>query len=247
MIVNHKKEGWEIIYQYAHGLLAGQFANQLRHDLRPRLWVETLTAIVEHDDNQLNFDEKSYLSDIGTPLDFTEEEFTPSKTLEQAQRLVNGARHKSGWVALLISAHVNFLYHEMAEEYPEIKKFLEEQHELRKKLRRRYKINEEQAESYYQLLLFCDRCSLILCKEEIPSVGRILEINHTIEGKKYFIRMVDDESFTIEPWCFQADEFSVSVEINEIQQVKFKSSKEFEQALGNCPIKLKEWKFVKQN
>ncbi len=247
MIVKHTNEGWEIIFQYAHGLLAGQIASQLRHDLRPKLWVETVTAIVEHDDNQLDFDEKSYLTDVGTPLHFTEDESDADKTLEQAKRVVESARYKSGWIALLISMHLDNLYSEMAKEHTEFKSFLDEQHKWRKELRKRYKINEKQAKTYYQILLFCDRCSLILCQEQIPSLGRTLEINQTIEGKTYFIKANEQNSLTIEPWCFQDDSFTVSVEVRKIQQVKFESNKEFEKALRNCPLELKEWKFMKGN
>ncbi len=246
MIVKHTKQGWEIVYQYAHGLLAGQIANQLRHDLRPQLWVETLTAIVEHDDNQLDFDEKNYLTNIGTPLHFTEDESDASKTLEQAKRVVETASHKSGWIALLISMHADFLYSELAKSDADFKVFLDGQHELRKELRKRYKINESQAKEYYRLLLFCDRCSLILCQEQVPSAGRSLEINQTIENKTYFIKAVDENCFTIEPWCFQDDSFTVSIERQRVGQTKFNSNKELKKALENCTVDLKEWKFVRQ-
>jgi hypothetical protein len=58
MIVKKSSEGLHIIWQSTHGLLAGKIAEQLKIKLRPKLWLETLVAIVEHDDQQLDFDEK---------------------------------------------------------------------------------------------------------------------------------------------------------------------------------------------
>ena len=58
MIVRKSSEGFHIIYQAAHGLLAGKIAQELKHKFRPPYWLETLVAVIEHDDQQLNFEEK---------------------------------------------------------------------------------------------------------------------------------------------------------------------------------------------
>ncbi|MDB4999689.1 MAG: hypothetical protein JWR76_766, partial [Mucilaginibacter sp.] len=52
MIVNYTEQGWEIITQRAHGLLAAQVAMQWRKKDRPNRWVETVIAIADHDDAQ---------------------------------------------------------------------------------------------------------------------------------------------------------------------------------------------------
>lgn len=41
MIVNYTAEGWEIITQRAHGLLAAQIADHWQHHIRTDRWVET--------------------------------------------------------------------------------------------------------------------------------------------------------------------------------------------------------------
>jgi hypothetical protein len=55
MIVTVHSDCLEVITHYAHGLQAGQIALNLKDEFRPPYWLETLTAIIEHDDEQINF------------------------------------------------------------------------------------------------------------------------------------------------------------------------------------------------
>jgi len=41
MIVNPTQNGWEVIYQPAHALLAAQIATHWRANQRPKRWLET--------------------------------------------------------------------------------------------------------------------------------------------------------------------------------------------------------------
>ncbi len=243
MIVKHTEAGWAIIYHYAHGLLAGQLAHHLRHDLRPARWVETLTAIIEHDDQQLDFSEKVSLSAVGAPRDFTQEDRTASYRLEHARRVVAAGLHKSGWIALLISMHLDFLNADLAEEHPGFAEFLSEQRTLRTTLRRRYGLNKARAEAIYQLLLFCDRCSLILCQDGVPALGRKLEINRTIDEETYFIWRSESGDLHVSPWCFAEDTFTVSVEQRTLRQLQFASDEDLRQALASAEVSVVEWTF----
>ncbi|MEH6408009.1 MAG: DUF3891 family protein [Leeuwenhoekiella sp.] len=246
MIVNKTNEGWQVIYQHAHGVLAGQIANELSHDLRPDFWVEMLTAIVEHDDNQLNFEEKSYLNDGGLPQDFTEVERSKKENLERAQRVMYTAQCKSGYVALLISMHIEFLYGDLREEQGGFGKFLKEQETLRIKLRAMYNLTKKSAKSYYEILRFCDRCSLILCKNEFPALGRKLEINKSINNSEYYIYRRDDETIGVEPWCFENDTFEVGVEVLQLNKSKFKSNRDLKKTLESSQRIRQEFVFSKK-
>jgi hypothetical protein len=125
MIVKKSSEGLHIIWQSTHGLLAGKIAEQLKIKLRPKLWLETLVAIVEHDDQQLDFDEKNYLSDVGMPLDFTEDTVNVTKVLKRAKRVFRQAKSKSLWTALLVSFHLEFLYADLVKSSKNAKVFLD--------------------------------------------------------------------------------------------------------------------------
>ena len=50
MIVNYSSEGWEIITQRAHGLLAAQIATNWKFDFPAHRRTDTILAIAEHDD-----------------------------------------------------------------------------------------------------------------------------------------------------------------------------------------------------
>ena len=245
MIVRKTNEGWDIIYQYAHGILAGQIAHQLNHNLRPQLWVETLTAIIEHDDNQLDFKEKPYLNLAGMPQDFTEVERSKDENLERAERIFDTAMRKSGFVALLISQHIEFLYGDLGKEHSGFKKMLAKQKKIRKELRNFYNLNKKEALDYYEILRFCDRCSLILCQQQLPAIERKLEINKSILDEEYFIFQRSDGTISVEPWCFENDKFEVGVEIKSIKDSTFNSNQELKKALDASSLKRETFRFSK--
>ncbi len=246
MIVNTSLEGLQIILHEAHGLLAGKIANQIAEKHRPIHWFETLIAVCEHDDRQLNFDEKDYLSDIGVPLDFTEEQYTVSEVLKRMQRVLKSAEHKSLWVRLLISYHNEFIYSHMKDKSKNITNFFKKEEQERHALLKHFKITETKAKSYYEFLRFCDRLSLILCKDETPESNRKLEINTSINNDIYFIKKSDDNTLLVSPWIFEKNQFELSVEERILKDTQFKSSKNFETALKNTIPQTKSWKLSKE-
>ncbi len=243
MIVRKSSKGLHIIYQAAHGLLAGKIAQALKLDYRTDRWLDTLIAIVEHDDHQLDFEEKKYLSDLGIPLDFTEGDVSTDKILKRAERVVRQAKSKSLWTAMLVSFHLDFLYGNFREESKKATQFLESQDTFRNEMISHFGISQTKAESVYELLRFCDRCSLILCKDEIPGNHRKLEINTSIKQKTYFIREKENGKISVNPWCFEASEFKVSVEETLLEQPKFKNQKEFQAILENTDRSYRSWSF----
>ena len=245
MIVNKSLLGLHIIFHEAHGLLAGKIANEIAESYRPIHWFETLIAICEHDDRQLNFAEKNYLSEIGVPLDFTEEEFTVQDIMIRMQRILKSSENKSLWIKLLISYHLEFIYGDMGEKSKRITSLFKEQEQVRKIILEDYKISDKDARSYYEFLRFCDRLSLILCKDETPERGRLLEINTSIAGKTYFIKKTENEELIISPWIFSTDEFELSVEERVLRETQFTSNLKFEAVLLRSKPKIKKWKIMK--
>lgn len=243
MIVKNTNIGWSIIQQSTHGLLAGKIANHLDFRFRHNLWSETLTAITEHDDEQLNFNEKNYLNEVGVPLNFTENKVSDQKVLERAQRIYDTSLTKSKWTALMVYLHLDFLYGEM--EYGPMQAFLKKHHTIKRVTYKLYGQDKNAAEESYQILRFCDRLSLILCQDEIPSSERDLEINTSIENKTYRISKQDTGEIMVVPWCFQEDSFELSIEECILQQALFADNQELEGALEKAEVKLKTWQFKK--
>ncbi|CAN5163882.1 hypothetical protein BH23BAC1_BH23BAC1_51360 [soil metagenome] len=241
MIVNVSSEGWEIIYQRAHGLLAVQLAHNWQDNLRPKHWIETLAAITEHDDGQEPFRGHQHLTAAGAPKDFTFLEFS----LPQAKNVSETSRYKSRWVALLISKHMSFLYESKRGLDKELDIFLNLQIERQKKWLKELKVTTQQVEGAYNLLQWCDRCSLILCKNQIPEDEKALEVYIGPDQKNYFIKKKVNDAISVEPWPFQSDHFEVCVEYRILKKMVFDNDEELAQALDIATVELKIWKFEK--
>jgi hypothetical protein len=241
MIVNKSVLGLHIIFHEAHGLLAGKIANEILAQYRPINWFETLIAVCEHDDRQLNFEEKDYLSDIGVPLDFTEGKSSIQEVIIRMQRILKTATNKSSWMKLLISYHLDFIYGHLKEDSKRITSIFKDEERARQVTLTEFKISDATARSYYEFLRFCDRLSLILCKDETPSAERLLEINTSINGETFFIKKTKDDALSITPWIFTNDEFEISVEERILKATQFTSSSQFKTELLACIPQPKKW------
>lgn len=242
MIANQHEKGWEIIYHRAHALLAAELAGHWHSKDRPERIIETVAAISHHDDLEREWEGKN-ITPTGMPLDFTLDTKTDLKKLKEQ---TTNSRYRGRWVAMLISMHTSFLCEGKRGESPELDSFLDEQLKNQEKWRKELGVSKEEAEKAYAFFQWCDRLSLILCNRELPAGQRALEISKGPDGKRYDVMETSDGSVTVQPWCFKEDEFTVSVEACYLKQVQFKNSAELTEALQHAPIKLLEWKFVKQ-
>ena len=241
MIVKHCESGWEIVSHYAHGLLAGKIASQLKSRWMPEHWVDVLTGIIEHDDHLLDFEEKNYLTENGTPKDFTMEGGSDSETLEHARRVYSNSMQKSQMIAYLTGRHLEFLYATLAESYAPMRELLDEIESLRKSQRKLYGLTKKEAGHVYDMMLFSDRCSLILCQDEVPEVGRKLEVNKTINGEQFFICRTGEGNLTVEPWPFETDSFQLDFEYRILDSATFDDNKSLKTAIDAAQIKMRSY------
>ncbi len=245
MIVHPTKEGWQIIYHRAHALLATELAAQWRPEFRPERWVETLVAIMQHDDLEreweANDQEDDHLTDVGVPRDFT----LPGgpTSLEGLHEITINAQYRGRWVALLSSMHQTFLNEPRRGEQAKLDQFLDEQLEQQKQWRRALKVKKEEAEKAYTIMQWSDRLSLILCQKELPSRERALEISKGPDGVRYDVMQRDDGSINVMPWPFEQARFTVSVEATCLEQARFKNNTEFRERLKASPIEVLTWEF----
>lgn len=241
MIVNATDQGWHIIFQRAHALLAGKIAVHWKNKPSPERWTETLAAIIDHDDGQKDWRERTHLTEAGAPMDFTILELD----LEQAKKVVDHARYRSRWIALLTSMHSSALYEKMRDRSKAINTFLDEQRAYQTKLKHSLKIKKEDAEQAYRLMFLCDACSLVLCKDEVPAGGRKLEMGTCPDGKSCFIFAKKESLLSVAPWPFETDHFQVSTEIFQLNQLAYKNDQAFYEALDKAEVKVKNWYFEK--
>lgn len=242
MIVTYKEDGWHVVTQRAHGILAAQISANWRAKDRPERWTETLLAIAEHDDAEVELDGEKLITPTGGPLNFDMKEFD----LEHYEKLTMLMLTKNRYIALLTSLHIEFLNRTEAANNKQCKNFLKEQATLREKWRKALKITEEESLRIYSLLEWCDAFSLLLCQCHLLPENRQLEISTGPDKKMYYLVQIDDETITVDPWPFEAKSFTISFEYRIIQQLQFASSAEFRKAFLKADVEEQIWKVSKR-
>lgn len=237
MIVRQHEEGWEIIAQRAHGLLAAQLGFYWKSENRPLRFPETLIALAEHDDCQQDMRGRNQLTEAGAPIHFELLEYS----LEQARDVCEMSLKKSRWNALLTSLHMSFLYEEKRADDPALAQFLDEQKALQKRFLRELKLKAEQAQQAYEFLEWCDAFSLLLCLGKIQPEQRRMDISTGPDGTMYQVWQRQDGSLCVEPWPYECDSFDVQVDYRVVKQLQFKKSEELGKALDEAVVESKQW------
>lgn len=246
MIVTLTDSGYDVIFQPAHGLLAAKVLQHWRFEERPRYWLELLVATAQHDNNQRDFRGRTKLTEVGAPKGFTVSSGESGVSdLEQPRKTLQETFFQGRYAALMVSMHFSTLYEPKRGEKSELDTFLDEQQENQRTWRRDLGLKKADAERDYQLLLWCDRCSLILCQDNVPQAGRKLEVQATPSGEKTFLFESNDGSIVVEPWPFEEDNFEVSVEIHELSELAYESDEDLLEALRNAKVTYRSWQFTK--
>ena len=241
MIVNSTPAGWQIIYQQAHALLAAQLAWHWPPTLPPDRWVGLLGAIAQHDDEQEDWHGRGGhygLTAVGAPANFTQKEFS----LEQATGVLAASRFQGRWRSLLTSLHLSSLYEDLRGQKKEIDTFLDELRAGQEAGRRALKTTKKEAQQAYDLLHWCDRLSLILCRHEIPEMGRAVEIHAGPDGTTHTLAQpAADGPVVVSPWPFAAPKVEVSVEASVLTQMQFHDDAALAATLRAAPVETLRW------
>lgn len=243
MIVNAHEKGWEIIYQQAHALLASEIGFAWKKEKRPLHFMQTLAAIAQHDDGQKDWTGHYALTPAGAPANFTQLPFC----LEQAHQVMKEARFQGRWRCLLTSMHLSFLYEELRGQKKLWDDFLNQQRTDQKKWRQQLKVTKAEAQYAYDFMQWCDRLSLILCRNELPEMERWLEISQGPDGTKYEVKQLQNEAVVVHPWPFEQESYVLQVEARYLAQLQFSSDQELAQAMWQAPVQGKSWQLQKQS
>ncbi|RYY17445.1 MAG: DUF3891 family protein [Chitinophagaceae bacterium] len=241
MIVNYSENGWEVITQRAHGIVAAQLAFNWRVADRPLRWVETVLAIAEHDDAENELDGETLITAAGGPLNFDMKSFE----LPHCKKLASLTITKSRYIAILTSMHMEFLYGEAEPTSNEARQFLDEQRSLQATWRKELGLSKAESLRIYKLVEWCDALSLLICKGDMQPEERSLEISTGPDDKIYHLTQKDDNTLSINPWPFEANDFMIRYDSRLIKTIQFKSSKEFREAFLDAPITEKTWTIAK--
>ena len=245
MIVNPTPTGWQIIYQQAHALLAAQLAWHWPPFLAPDRWVGLLAATAQHDDEQAAWHGRGGhhgLTPAGAPANFTQVAFS----IEQAAGVLHAARFQGQWRSLLTSLHLSTLYEPLRGSAPATTAFLDELRAGQARWTKALRLTPAQARQAYDLLHWCDRLSLILCRHELPEMGREVEISPLPAGHRPHASYVRQPAgpgtpVVVAPWPFVGNELAVSVEAQELHQLRFGDDAALAAALHRAPIQALHW------
>ncbi|UOE47925.1 DUF3891 family protein [Mucilaginibacter sp. SMC90] len=242
MIVNYTECGWEIITQRAHGMLAAQIAAQWEHGIRTERWTETLLAVAEHDDAQVEPEGNNLLTPQGGPVNFKMKAFEQRHCMQT----IDFALSKSRYIALLCSMHLSFVYGDKCAGNRQASQFFKEQLALQKTWRRELGLTANEAERDYRLLEWCDALSLLLCQHDTQPDARSIEISNGPADKTNFLIQLEKGILTVEPWPFETDQFELYFETRLIPQLAFKDAAAFRREFRKTGVKEKRWKIQKR-
>ncbi|MBD1393199.1 DUF3891 family protein [Mucilaginibacter glaciei] len=241
MIVNYIEQGWEIITQRAHGVLAAQIAMQWRKKDRPERWTETLIAIADHDDAQTELEDDDLITPLGGPVNFGMKKFEP----EHSRRLHDFSVSKSRYIALLTSIHMCFLHEAEAGDNPAVKPFLAEQKKLQAKWRKELNLTQKEIKRVYGLMEWCDAFSLLLAQHDLQPESRVIEVSQGPDAQQYKLMRKPNGSLSINPWPFEETNFSLSLETRVLSTLQFKSGSQFKKEMAAAEVVEKVWQMEK--
>jgi hypothetical protein len=229
MIVNYTENGWLTITQRSHGLLAAQICGHWRKEKQPDRWVETLIATAEHDDGRDEIAEPE-LNENGGPKNFKMAAFERA----YCDQLLEKALLKGRYVGILVSMHLRFLYAEEAA----AKSYCSALAKQEKKWITETKTTGKQVRASYALLEFCDAFSLIICQGLTQPENRSMEISDGPDGTTYQLHRSENGNLVVSPWPFEVKSFQVNYESRCINELVFKSSTAFRQAMQSAAVLL---------
>jgi len=163
----------------------------------------------------------------------------------QAKEIVDNARYRSRWTAILTSMHTTALYESWRGTDDALDRFLDEQQNYQRKLARSLAVPIQRARDTYQLMYFCDALSLILCKDQIPPEGLHLEVTQLPLGETAEIYTLEDESYQLSPWPWEDNDVILNTEVYRLKQLSFKNDQELYEAFDQADISIKKWRFLK--
>ncbi len=246
MIVASHQKGWKIINQRSHGLLAAMLAYQYNIDLPNEIIVPTLITIAEHDDGIAETKESKNLTDAGAPKHFLAPGGSKKTDLKQHYNVMEIATSKCQLNALLTSMHMDFIFSDKKPgEDKELDAFLKEQSKNRKHILKHLDMDQKMADRLYSFVEWCDAFSLLICMDKIQPEGRKMEISESPEGIMSQTYYKSDDVISVDPWPFKTDTFKVFYEYKIIEQLQFKSVKEFDTVCSHTEVQRHEFIFKK--
>jgi hypothetical protein len=232
MVVNPLQDGWECIYQRAHAWMSYLMLLDVKPELRTPEWAAVLQATLTHDHGWMEWDE-ALLDDEGQPASFVVS--SVEKGIKLSQRAVDLAAHQSLESAVFVARHVEELYGWRPE--AELEAHVARVRTQREEWMTQLGFSSEAVEMGYELVLWADSASLILCVEDQEFVSCL----KLFLGDTTYELTGSGSDWRLHPWPYQVDEVHVSVETKRLIKTSFESAEELRAALSRAEIGFRKW------
>lgn len=234
MICRRKGDGWEIVYQRNHALLAATMLEDWAEEKRVQPWFQLLNACSQHDHGWQENEDDPRVSEEGYPADFLH--MPMDTTLAMSRRNLRNAEAQSHWCAILVARHAEYLY--SFKDDDQTKAYLKEVHGERRQWMKEIGVDEGPVEEMYELLRWADSLSLLVCCE--PSdFTRSLEL--VAQGEEYTARDCQDgRTWTLHPWPYRQRSLSLEYEVRYLSQPRFPSHEALRAVLSSAAVTVRK-------
>ena len=246
MIVSSHQNGWKIITQRSHGLLAAMIAYQYSIDLPVEVIVPLLVAVSEHDDGVTETLADQNLTAAGAPRSFTVANGNHITNLTPLRSLMEISNAKSQLNGLLNSLHIKFLYDRDNRKTDKgLDRFLKDQEKYRTAVLKNLHLTKKDADGLYRILEWCDACSLLICLDKIQADEKKMEIAESTDGDMSRVHYKPNKDICVEPWPFKSTSFNVFYEYKIVEQLQFKSIENFNEVCKATKVQQQVFTFSK--
>ena len=237
MICNRREDGWELVYQNAHGVVAMKLLRHWRASEQPGRWGDLLYAAAQHDNGWQEWEPGDHLTALGTPRHF--EETTDADTVRQSEMALGRVRNASLFAGLLLVEHFKTLY--AATDAAGVQAMLARQRAEAAKARRVLGVRQVEVAAHYQFLRFADTFSLTLCLRRLDLLAdRRVELE-PVNGVRTFALRRADDTIGVEPWPYAVDEFEVRTEAYRLPRLTYPSAAALSAAIAKARIEPRVW------
>lgn len=237
MICTPRPDGWELLFQNAHGLLAMRLLAPWKAELRPVRWDEVLYATALHDNGWQEHEPGDRLTPLGTPRHF--EETTAADVVRQSERALERVWHASVFAGLVLAEHFRVLYG--AHPDAAVQAMLAAQRARGATARRRLGVKQAEVAAHYAPLRWADTLSLTLCLHRLRLFpNRRVELER-IGRAPTFAWSRADGTIGLDPWPYAPASLTVKAYAYPLRQLTFEHDDALAAALAAPPPEVLTW------
>jgi hypothetical protein len=225
-------QGWEILTQRNHALLAAELLAPWPPERRPQPWFQLLNACAQHDHGWLESELDCLVDETGRPIDFLH--MTIEASLGVSRRSLQHAEAQSRWCAILVARHLEYLF--SAKDDPATLACAAETRSRRQAYMEELGVSRQHVEEMYELLCWADSLSLVLCCQDLEFT-RMLSLQ--AQGRDFTVHQLGRDRWSLSPWPYPEARLRLQYEVRVLPQSRFADAKALRQALRQASVEVR--------